>query len=33
MPSEVKVQSPNHPRTTRVFPVGHFLSLVDALEA
>ena len=33
LPSAVRVQSPNHPRTTTEFPVGHFLSLVDAPEA
>ena len=32
MPSAVKVQSPNHSRTTRGFPVGNFLSLADDPE-
>ena len=31
-PSAVKVQSPNHSRTTRGFPVGNFLSLADDPE-
>ena len=32
LPSAVKVQSPNHSRTTREFLVGHFLSLADGPE-
>ena len=31
-PSAVKVQSPNHSKTTREFPAGHFLSLADGPE-
>ena len=30
--SSVKVKGPNHCRTTRGFPVGHFLSLADGPE-
>ena len=30
--STVKVQSPNHSRTTSGFPVGHFLSLAYSPE-